>query len=109
MIFYSLGNYISNQSNPDYTQLGMLVKVKIIKNNLSGEVTLSTPEYEYLWCFKKGEFDSDYTVVPVIDVLQNPSLKRKVKERWQLERMENTFNQIMNKNLVRELYPSRNL
>ena len=105
MVFYSLGNYISNQSNPDYTQLGMLVKVKIIKNNLSGEITLSTPEYEYLWCFKKGEFETDYTVIPVRRMLQDPLLKEKIKDRKQLERMENTFNQIMNKNLVKELYP----
>ena len=43
MVFYSLGNYISNQSDPDYTQLGMMVKIYIIKNNLSGEIILGLP------------------------------------------------------------------
>lgn len=103
MVFYSLGNYISNQSNPDYTQLGMMVKIYLIKNNLSGEITLGMPEYEYLWCFKKGEFDPDYTVVPVNDILRDASLKGRIKSLTQLERMENTYNMIMNKKLVKEL------
>lgn len=103
MVFYSLGNYISNQSDPDYTQLGMMVKIYIIKNNLSGEITLGMPEYEYLWCFKKGELDPDYTVVPVYDILHDASLKARIKSRKQLERMENTYNLIMNKKLVKEL------
>ena len=103
MVFYSLGNYISNQSDPDYTQLGMMVKIYIIKNNLSGEITLGMPEYEYLWCFKKGEFDPDYTVVPVNNILHDASMKARVRSSKQLERMENTYNLIMNKKLVKEL------
>ncbi len=104
MVFYSLGNYISNQSSPDYTQLGMMVKIYIIKNNLTGEITLGMPEYEFLWCFKRGEFDSDYTVVPVNDIHNNPSLKAKIKSSAQRERMENTYNFIMNKKPVKEIY-----
>ena len=103
MVFYSLGNYISNQSDPDYTQLGMMVKIYIIKNNLSGEITLGMPEYEYLWCFKKNEFDPDYTVVPVNDLMQDPSMMAKIKSPQPRERMENAFKLIMNKKLVREL------
>ncbi|MBR4882618.1 MAG: CapA family protein, partial [Bacteroidales bacterium] len=103
MVFYSLGNYISNQSIPDYTQLEMMVKVYIIKNNLSGEITLGMPEYEYLWCFKKDEFDPDYTVVPVNKLMQDPSMMAKIKSPQQRERMENAFKLIMNKKLVREL------
>lgn len=103
MVFYSLGNYISNQSDPDYTQLGMMVKIYIIKNNLSGEIILGMPEYEYLWCFKKGEFDPDYTVVPVNNILHDASMKARVRSSKQLERMEITYNLIMNKKLVKEL------
>ena len=103
MVFYSMGNYISNQSIPDYTQLGMMVKVHIIKNNLSGEITLGMPEYEYMWCFKKNEFETDYTVVPVNDLMKDPSLMAKIKSSTQRERMENAFNFITNKKLVKEL------
>lgn len=103
MVFYSLGNYISNQSDPDYTQLGMMVKIYIIKNNLSGEITLGMPEYEYLWCFKKDEFDPDYTVVPVSSLLRDSSMRKKIRSSVQRERMENAYNLIMNKKLVKEL------
>ncbi len=104
MVFYSLGNYISNQSNPDYTQLGMLVKVKIIKNNISGEISLCKPEIEYLWCFKKNELEHDYTVIPVKDILNNPELQKKIKDKMQLERMIRTYNSIPDKNPTKELY-----
>jgi len=69
MVFYSLGNYISNQSTPQYTQMGMMVNVVIVKNNLSGEITLSGPQWRYLWCFRKGELEPHYTVVPIEDML----------------------------------------
>ncbi len=105
MVFYSLGNYISNQSIPDYTQLGMLVKVHIVKNNITGEITLCRPEHEYLWCFKKNEFEPDYTVVPLADIMENPSMQQRVKEKKQLARMVDTYNFILNKKLVKELYP----
>lgn len=101
MVFYSLGNYISNQSIPDWSQLGMLVEIEIIKNRQSGEVTLSGAEYEYIWCFKKDEFAPDYTVVPVKDFIDKPEL---VRNKEQHRRMVNTYNFIMQKNLVKEIY-----
>ena len=93
MVFYSLGNYISNQSSPEYTQLGMLVKIEIIKNNISGEVTLSMPGYEYLWCFRKGELEEHYTVVPVEEHIEKkrPS---EAKNNIHYTRMVNTFEYI---------------
>lgn len=100
IVFYSLGNYISNQSTPDYTQLGMAVEIMIVKNNLSGEIALSKPYFEYLWCFKKGEFASDYTVVPVKDLLGK---KDSVKDKVQYGRMEDTYNFIIRKNLVKTI------
>ncbi len=101
MVFYSLGNYISNQSIPDYTQLGMLVEIKIIKNNLNGEITLSRPDFEYIWCFKKNEFAPYYTVVPVNDFIGKPEL---VKSKEQYKRMIDTYNYIKNKDLVKEIH-----
>ena len=63
------------------------------------------PEYEYLWCFKKGEFESDYTVVPVEEFISNPHNREKMNDKSQYDRMEATYKFIMNKNLVKELYP----
>ncbi len=101
MVFYSLGNYISNQSIPDWSQLGMLVEIEIIKERQSGEITLSGAEYEYIWCFKKDEFAPDYTVVPVKDFIDKPEL---VKDKSQYLRMKNTYNLIMQKQLVKEIF-----
>ncbi len=101
MVFYSLGNYISNQSIPDWSQLGMFVEIEIVKNRLTGEIALSGVEYEYIWCFKKDEFAPDYTVVPVKDFIDKPEL---VRNKEQHRRMVNTYNFIMQKNLVKEIY-----
>lgn len=101
MIFYSLGNYISNQSIPDYSQLGLLVEVKIVKNNLNGELSLIHPDYEFIWCFKKDEFKRDYTVVPVKDFLNKED---QVKNKTQYKRMVDTYHFIMGKKLIKEIY-----
>lgn len=98
ILFYSLGNYISNQSNPSYTQLELMVTISIAKNFLNGTTTILEPEYEFLWCFKKNEFEPDYTVVPVKDILGKPE---KVKSREQYLRMESTYNSFIEQNLIK--------
>ena len=100
ILFYSLGNYISNQTTPSYTQLELMVTVRIQKNFLTGETLLLKPEYEFLWCFKKGEFADDYTVVPVKEILGREEL---VKDKYQYRRMEETYRNFIDSNLI-EIY-----
>ncbi len=100
ILFYSLGNYISNQTTPSYTQLELMVTVKIRKNFFTGETELLKPEYELLWCFKKGEFAEDYTVVPIKDILGKDEL---VKDKYQYRRMEETYKNFIRGNLI-EIY-----
>lgn len=99
ILFYSLGNYISNQTIPDYTQLGMMVTIQIRKNSYTGETSLLPPHIDYLWCFKKGEFDPHYTVIPVEDVIGK---KYESANPYQLKRMESTYRSFMEKRLVKE-------
>lgn len=99
IVFYSLGNYISNQTTPDYTQLELMVTVKIKKNSYTGEVELLEPQIEYLWCFKKDEFAPHYTVVPVKEVIGKEDA---VKNKMQYRRMLNTYNDFINRNLIVE-------
>ena len=101
ILFYSLGNYISNQTTPDYTQLELMVTIKVQKNFLTGETSLLEPEYEFLWCFKKGEFADDYTVVPVKKLLGREDL---VKDKAQYRRMEDTYNAFLEKGLIQKMY-----
>ncbi len=100
ILFYSLGNYISNQTTPDFTQLELMVTVKIIKDWTTGEITLPEPQYKFLWCFKKGEFAEDYTVVPVEDLAGKEEL---VKDKVQYSRMLRTYNAFMEKNLIKNI------
>ncbi len=78
--FYSLGNFISNQSIPDFTQLGMFVTIKMVRDRITREVQLLSPDFDYLWCFKPWELDPDYTVVPVGQLLSDPTIKKKVRK-----------------------------
>lgn len=97
ILFYSLGNYISNQTTPDYTQLELMVTVKIKKNSHTGEVELLEPEIEYLWCFKKDEFAPHYTVVPVKEFVGKEEM---VKNKFQYRRMVDTYNDFIGRNLI---------
>ena len=98
-LFYSLGNYISNQTTPDYTQLEMMVTIHIRKNSYTGETSLLPPSIEYLWCFKKGEFAPHYTVVPVEDIIGK---NHEGANPYQLQRMESTYRRFLEKGLVKE-------
>ncbi len=99
ILFYSLGNYISNQTTPDFTQLELMVTIKIVKNFISGEITLPSPQIEYLWCFKRGEFAEDYTVVPVGSILDKEEL---VQDKTQYRRMLETYNAFRQMNLIKQ-------
>lgn len=101
VLFYSLGNYISNQTTPDYTQLELMVTIKIQKNNHTGETVLLKPEYEFLWCFKKDEFAPCYTVVPVKDLIGKEEL---VKDKYQYRRMVGTWEKFIEQGLIKETF-----
>jgi poly-gamma-glutamate capsule biosynthesis protein CapA/YwtB (metallophosphatase superfamily) len=92
VIFYSLGNFISNQSNPDYTQLELLAEIPIVRNNLTGEIAIGIPKHTFLWCFKAGEMENNYTVVPVKFL---KGKKHLVRNKEQYERMMKTYNYVI--------------
>lgn len=100
ILFYSLGNYISNQTTPDFTQLELMVTIHIAKNFHTGAVTLPEPEIEFLWCFKKGEYDNDYTVVPVKEIIGK---KGAVKDMFQYGRMEKAYRSFLEQELIKKL------
>lgn len=101
ILFYSLGNYISNQTTPSFTQLELMVTIHIVKNFQTGEITLPEPEIEFLWCFKKGEYDRDYTVVPVKEIIGKKT--REAADPLQQRRMEETYRDFLGRNLIKHL------
>ncbi|MCI1778907.1 MAG: CapA family protein [Bacteroidales bacterium] len=69
-VFYSLGNFISNQSDPGYTRLGLMVELDVVKDNYTGAVYPLFPKWHYIWCFRKGELCADFTTVPVSEYME---------------------------------------
>ncbi len=100
ILFYSLGNYISNQTTPDFTQLELMVTVKIARNWITDEVELLEPHIEYLWCFKKDEFAPHYTVVPIKDIIGK---RDEMKNKYQYDRMERTYLEFIRQDRIRKL------
>lgn len=100
-VFYSLGNYISNQSVPDLTQLELMVEVALCRNRLTGEFFILEPVVTPLWCFKAGEYEENYTVVPVSEVLASPE---RVRKRGELERVKRAFKEFLEMNLIRRVH-----
>lgn len=75
-----------------------MVTIDIIKNNITREIEFLDTEYEFLWCFKRGEYIDDYTTVPVKELLDKPEL---VKDRVQYNRMVKTYNSFIEQNLIK--------
>lgn len=101
LIFYSLGNYISNQSIPDYSQLELLVQIKLVKDRFSNKIIILPPDPTFLWCFKKNEFEKDYTVIPVKELLDK---EEQVRDKAQYRRMMKTYKYILDKKLIKHIY-----
>lgn len=101
VVFFSLGNYVSNQSIPPYTQVGMIVRLHIVKNVLTQRVTKIFADREYTWCFRRGEFEKDYVVVPIEEFMKRAEYQAdSLKHPVAFEKMKKTYNFILEKNLV---------
>lgn len=101
LIFYSLGNYISNQSIPDYSQLELLVELTLVKDNFTNKIIILPPKHHFLWCFRKNEFERDFTVVPIEDFIGKEDV---IQNKAQYRRMMNTHQYILEKRLIKEIY-----
>ncbi len=98
-VFYSLGNYISNQSDPSYTQLGLMVYFDIVKDHFTQQVEIKMPKYEYLWTYKPNEFADKYTTIPIEQAIR---LKNQTRNKAQYQRMIDTYNNILIKKQIKE-------
>lgn len=59
---YSLGNYVSNQSDP-FTQIGMLYELVVVADRQGAVIVDAFPTY--LWCSRHGRYERNYTVFPI--------------------------------------------
>jgi len=63
IVYYSLGNAISNMSAP-YTRIGQMAVIRAVKDTF-GRVSLLDPVTEYIWTARPGTFDDNYSIIPV--------------------------------------------
>ena len=107
MIFYSMGNYISNMSRSGWTSTGMLITLSFTRDRLSGQVKMLMPDWKYLWCFRKGQYTEDYSVVPIEVFLQSEDFKAGGKTPLQKEgfkAISEFWPQIVKKDLIKVIY-----
>ena len=72
LIYWSLGNFISNQRNEN-TDGGILASFSIIKNTLTNEVRVENPTAIPYWVYKNTNLHPGYYVLPT-KILLNDSL-----------------------------------
>ena len=91
---YSLGNFISNQSDP-YTQIGMLYEMVVVRD-AEGRIAIADAFPTYLWCSRHGMLEQNYTVIPILDWIGRrdawlvPSDYDKMVREW--EALQKKFN-----------------
>lgn len=84
---YSLGNFISNMSIVN-GQIGMIYTLRLVRER-DRSVRIVIPRVEYLWCAKGGKLEENYTVVPILEYLDqeeefiSKEEYRKMKREWE--------------------------
>lgn len=67
VIAWSLGNYVSNQSDVN-TQIGLLLELTVVRDE-SGRAVIVEANPTYLWCSRRRMLEQNYTVIPIRDWL----------------------------------------
>lgn len=107
IIFYSMGNYISNMSRSGWTSTGMLITLSFTKDIRTGKVRMLMPDWKYLWCFRKGQLTDDFTVVPIEDFLSSEEFKAGGKNATQAQAfkaLEDFWPNIVKQDLIKVVY-----
>ena len=85
ILFYSMGNYISNMTRSGWTSTGMMIDLFFTRDRISGKVKMLMPKWRYMWCFRKGQYTEDYSVVPIKEFLESEDFKAGGKTSQQVE------------------------
>lgn len=107
IVFYSMGNYISNMSRSGWTSTGMLITLSFTRDRGTGEVKMLMPDWKYLWCFRPGQYTEDFSVVPIEEFLQGKDFNSGGKTPTQIQAfktLEDHYQQIIQKDLIKVVY-----
>ena len=61
-VFYSTGNCVSNMSARN-TRLGLIVRLRFVKDNASGRVQALEPETRFTWCTLPGTLTNSFATI----------------------------------------------
>ena len=107
IVFYSMGNYISNMTRSGWTSTGMLITLSFTRDRATGKVKMLMPQWKYLWCFRPGQYTEDYSVVPIEEFLSSEDFRRggKTPEQKQaFKALEDFWQQIKKRDLIKVVY-----
>ncbi len=74
VVYYSLGNAISNMTAP-YTRIGLMAEISVTRDS-SDKAVLLPPSTEYIWTSRPGTIDDSFSILPVSTFSEKPSLFR---------------------------------
>lgn len=107
IVFYSMGNYISNMTKSGWTSTGMLITLSFTRDRVSRKVKMLMPHWKYTWCFRKGQYTTDYSVVPIEDFLQSEEFKAGGKtplQQQSFKHIADFWPQIVKRDLIKTVY-----
>ena len=88
-VIYSLGNFISNMSRRD-TRLGLMYRLDIAVTSF-GWSFLAGGEAIPVWCARAGEFEAEYTVLPIKEYLERED---EFRNKYIYQNMKDTYNRL---------------
>jgi len=94
-VFYSLGNFVSNQMGNLEQLASAIAYVSITRNNSTGEITVDSATYLPIWCYIDYDRETNsktYCVLPVGQVLDNPELFEGIDTSALTAPLEDTWN-----------------
>ncbi|MEX1376904.1 MAG: CapA family protein [Eubacteriales bacterium] len=81
LVYWSLGNFISNQMNELEYLSGTIAYVTVRKDNSTGEISIFSTSYVPIWTYIQYSRETNtktYSILPVGQVLDNPELISKI-------------------------------
>ncbi|MCQ2137579.1 MAG: CapA family protein [Bacteroidales bacterium] len=67
-VIYSVGNAVSNMTVPK-TRMELMVTLRFVRNNGTGEKTMLEPELDFMWCTLPGTLSDSYRTIFVNDYI----------------------------------------
>ena len=103
VVFYSLGNYVSNQYFSGYTHTGIMVSLHF-ERDAAGNLRMLMPDWKYMWCFRKGQLLEDYTVVPMEEFIGGEEFKeggKTAKQKESFKMLKEFYPKLIKKDLIK--------